>query len=69
MTLEGETLNLPLKQPFAAIQEMCRHKVWCHRTYTFLMKYRAAIISLAQEVEMAREYLGWPAESSVTLTV
>jgi hypothetical protein len=59
MVLDDKTLVLPLKQPFGAIAEMSKNKDWCHIPDTFRIKYMTVIISIAKEVDMAKDYLGW----------
>ncbi len=58
MKLRGETMELPLKQPFLAVQEMSKTQNWCHSSNIFRNNCYKSIILLAREVDMAREYLG-----------
>jgi len=58
MKLNGKTIELPLKQPFLAIQEMSKTQNWCHSSNIFRNNCYKSIILLAREVDMAREYLG-----------
>ena len=58
MKLSGKTLDLPLKQPFMAVQEMSKTQNWCHSPSIFRNNYYKSITMLAREVDMAIEYLG-----------
>ena len=58
MKLNGKKLELPLKQPFLAVQEMSKNQNWCHSPNIFRKNYYQSIVLLAREVDMAREYLG-----------
>ena len=58
LKLNGGTLELPLKQPFRAIKDMSDTNNWYQIPEMFRNKYYQAIVSLANEVEMAVEYLG-----------
>ncbi len=54
----GQSTKLPLKQPFGAIKDMSDTNNWYQIPEMFRNKYYQAIVSLANEVEMAIEYLG-----------
>jgi len=58
MKLKGKTIELPLKQPFLAVQEISKTQNWCHSSNIFRNNCYKSIILLAREVDMAREYLG-----------
>jgi len=51
-------MELPIKQPFLAVQEISKTQNWCHSSNIFRNNCYRSIIILANEVDMAREYLG-----------
>ena len=51
-------MELPLKQPFLAVQEMSKTQNWCPLSVVFRMECYKSIVSLSKEIVIARDMLG-----------
>ena len=58
MKLSEKKLEIPLKQPFLAAQEMSKTQNWCHLLGVFRMESYRSVVSLSKEVGLARNMLG-----------